>query len=233
VKYPATLGEFETLELVLNGASLSRYGDGELKMADREAGIKSQDYHPVLRKRLREILHDSGECLVGIPNIRGVLSAQVSDQKVQHWSKYLELHRLLGKRAYASAFVTRPDSAPWIDTAAYWARLSELWIGQEVTLVRGSGKSLTGERLMEWGAGTVTEVVAPRQQAWAEYASLLDRIGTPSRALLCLGPTATVMAVDLCDRGVHAVDLGHVGMFLRKHHAGEPMWVSDADKVAV
>jgi hypothetical protein len=32
---------------------------------------------------------------------------------------------------------------------------------------------------------------------------------------------------------VHAIDLGHVGMFLRKRRRGEPMTVTAADKVAV
>jgi hypothetical protein len=39
------------------------------------------------------------------------------------------------------------------------------------------------------------------------------------------------MAVDLCAKGVHAIDLGHVGMFVHKKRRGEPMWVTDADKV--
>ncbi len=137
---------------------------------------------------------------------------------------------LLVDRPYVSSFITRPDSAPWINVPEYWALLESLWLDQDVTLVRGSGKSFTAERLVAAGAGTVTEILAPRQQAWAEYDSLLTRIGRPKRALLCLGPTATVMAVDLCARGVHAIDLGHAGMFHKKHMVGEPMWVTDEEK---
>lgn len=222
--YPDVLGEFETLRRVLAGASLARYGDGELKMADHNVGIKSQPADPDLSQRLREILVDAGSCMVGIPNIRS------QTPKAAFWNKYTRYAQLLNaSRRYVSAFVTRPDSAPWINTAEYWALLDSLWLGRDVTLVRGSTKSLVAEDL--YGARTVTEVVAPRQAAWAEYASLLARIGTPERALLCLGPTATVMAVDLCAKGVHAIDLGHVGMFRRKHLRGEPMWVTDADKV--
>jgi hypothetical protein len=103
-----------------------------------------------------------------------------------------------------------------------------LWRGQAVTLVRGSSKSLTADDLE--GAGEITEIVAPRQHAFEDYDSLMERIGKPKRALLCLGPTATAMAVDLCKKGVHAVDLGHVGLFLRKHRRGEPMWLSKDDK---
>lgn len=229
-QYPQVLGERETLALVCQGRSLSRYGDGEFKMAAHGAGIKSQEANPFLSERLKAILLESGECLVGIPNIHQVTEQHVSDQKVEHWSKYLRFRSLLTNRPYVSSFVTRPDSAPCINTPDYWALLESLWLGQDVTLVRGSGKSLCAEDL--GGARVVREILAPRQHAWAEYRDLVKRIGTPDRVLICLGPTATVMAVDLCAKGVHAIDLGHVGMFRRKHLRGESMWVTKDDKLA-
>jgi hypothetical protein len=220
--YPSVTGERETLDRVLDGASIARYGDGEFKMASHGASIKSQRGHPELTRRLRAILEDSGACLVGIPNIRS------ATPKVEFWGKYMRYADLLADRPYVSSFITRPDSAPWIDTPEYWATVESLWRGRDVTLVRGSTKSLVAEDLAS--ARTVTEIVAPRQHAWAEYASLLERIGTPERVLLCLGPTATVMAVDLCAKGVQAIDLGHLGLFRRKHLRGEPMWLSKEDK---
>jgi hypothetical protein len=224
--YPSVLSEVETMDLVVAGRSVARYGDGEFKMA-LGSSIKSQERHPALALRLRQILQQSGQCLVGIPNIHSATPKSV------FWRKFLNHSSLLADRPYVSAFITRPDSAPWIDTEAYWAKVQSLWLGREVTLVRGSSKSLTADVLNEAGAGHVTEVVAARQHAWVEYDELLERIGRPERALLCLGPTATVMAVDLCARGVHAIDLGHIGMFWKKHTRGEQMWVSDEDKVAV
>lgn len=230
MRYPTVLDEFATLEAVVAGKSIARYGDGELKMAAFDAGIKSQESNPRLSQRLREILHRSGKCLVGIPNIRS------DTPKADHWGKFMRFGHLLTDRTYYSAFITRPDSAPWIDTPAYWSLLESLWVGQDVTLVRGSGKSFTAERLMAWGARNVTEV-QPRpaangkqQHAWAQYDELLERIGRPSRAILCLGPTATVMAVDLCAKGVHAIDAGHLGMFAKKHYAAESLVVTEDDK---
>lgn len=224
-KYPTSvLGEVDTLRRVLAGESIARYGDGELKMAEHNAGIKSQPAHPALSERLRGILQESGACLVGIPNIYS------KTPKIDFWGKYARYCSLLSDRPYVSSFITRPDSAPWINTPEYWAMVESLWLGRDVTLVRGSSKSLTADDLSS--ARTVREIVAPRQGAWAEYDSLLERIGMPERAILCLGPTATVMAVDLCAKGVHAIDLGHVGMFLRKHRRGDPMVVTEPDKVA-
>lgn len=228
--YPDVLGEVQTLDRVLKGHSISRFGDGELKMASHDAGIKSQNSDTQLSARLREILTDSGDCLVGLPNIREVIKQQVSDQKVEHWARYMRFKWLLAERTYVSAFITRPDSAPWINTPDYWAAIESLWLHRDVTLVRGSTKSLVAEDLV--GARSVREIVAPRQHAWGEYASLMDRIGTPERALLCLGPTATVMAVDLCAKGVHAIDLGHIGMFRRKWLKGVSMDVTAEDRFA-
>lgn len=221
--YPRVLGESETLDLVLAGRSIARYGDGEFKVA---AGrwIKSQDADAALAQRLSDILLESGECLVGIPNIHS------DTPKSKFWDAHVGYDRLLCDRPYVSSFISRPDSAPWINTDEYWARLESLWRGRPVTLVRGSTKSLTGELLIEHGAGRVTEIVSTRKNAWYEYNSLLKRIGTPERAILCLGPTATVMAVDLCAKGVHAIDLGHVGLFYKKHLKGTLMVVTDQDK---
>lgn len=221
--YPSVLSERDTLAAVCAGRSLARYGDGELNLC-RSRPAKRQRHDARLRDRLRQILHESGECLVGIPSLHS------ETPKAEFWRKYQTSADLLANRHYASAFITRPDSAPWIDTADYWQMLESLWVGQDVTIVSGGRHGLTEGDLV--GAGAVTQVVAPRQDAWSAYDALLEQIGTPARALLCLGPTATVMAVDLCAKGVHAIDLGHVGLFIRKHRAGQPMTVTEEDKAA-
>jgi hypothetical protein len=230
VIYPQVLGELETLRQVVAGRSIARYGDGELKMVANVVGIKSQAPDARLSERLGQILRAPGQCLVGIPNIHGVINSDLStDQKVEFWTKHLRCAALLNPSvSYVSSFISRPDSAPWIDTVEYWALLESLWVGQDVTVVRGSGKSLAPEDLV--GAGDVTDVLCRKQHAYQDYDEILSRIGTPKRALICLGPTATVLAYDLCRRGVHAIDLGHVAMFLRKRRRNEALSVTDEDR---
>jgi hypothetical protein len=224
VIYPAVLGELETMRRIVAGASIARYGDGEFKLCADGPGIKSQTGDPTLARRLREILIDSGDCLVGIPNIRS------DTPKAEFWGKHTAFGRFLADRPYVSSFISRPDSAPWINTDEYWALVESLWIGQDVTVVRGSGKSLAPDDLV--GAGAITDVLCPRQHAFAEYDDILERICRPARVLICLGPTATVLAADLCARGVQAIDLGHIAMFLRKRRRGEPLTVTDEDRAA-
>jgi hypothetical protein len=229
--YPTVLGELETLRQVCAGRSIARYGDGEFKMAGGGCGIKSQDAHPDLSRRLDEILRNPGDCLVGIPNIHRVITdKESSDQKVAFWTPFLRFAgKLNSDVSYVSSFISRPDSAPWINTPQYWSLLESLWVGQDVTVVRGSGKSLAPDDLI--GAGTITDVLCRKQHAYQDYDEILDRIGTPKRALICLGPTATVLAYDLCKRGVHAIDLGHVAIFWRKLKVGDRMVVTDADRL--
>lgn len=225
VRYPSVLSEGMTLRRVLHGASLARFGDGELNLAEG-LSIPCQRHSPELQRRLREILQDSGECLVGIPNLDS------ATPKAQFWHKYHRVTPLLAARPYASSFISRPDSAPWINTAEFWAGIESLWDGLDVTVVRGnlSTKGLLRSDLE--GAKSVREILCPRKDAFEEYADILEAIGTHERVLLCLGPTATVLAVDLCRHGVHAVDVGHVALFLRKYRRGEPMVVTDEDRAA-
>lgn len=222
--FPHVLDEVATLELVRAGRSLARYGDGELHLCDG-VPAKAQRPDPRLGQRLRSILRDSGECLVGLPNLHS------ETPKAAFWAPFANHASLTAHRPYVSSFVTRPDSAPWINTTAYWCALESLWVGLDVTLVRGdSTKALQASDLI--GAKSVREIICPRRDAFATYDAILERVGTPARALICLGPTATVLAVDLCARGVHAIDLGHVGLFLRKVRNEEPMTVTAADKAA-
>lgn len=194
-EYPRVSGELVTLGLVLAGHSLARYGDGEINLALGH-DIPCQRWSATLQKRLQGILKDSRECLVGLPNIRS------ETPKSAFWNKYLTLAApLLAERPYVSSFVSRPDSAPWIDTPEFWDALASLWHGKDVTLVRStSAKALQPDDLV--GALSVRDVIAQKTNAFSQYDDILDEIGRPTGVvLLCLGPTATVLAVDLCRMG--------------------------------
>lgn len=210
--YPFVFSEAATLNEAHRGRALARFGDGELKLVlGRDA--KSQRHHPQLAAMLARVLLDTtGPCMPCIPRpIPG-------GPKEAFWRDYLRntYTRLYAPAAlYGSAFVTRPDSAPEINNAGYWASINDLWRGRDVVLVRGSGKSLTGDRLP--GAASVHEIIGPVQHAWSERKALFDTLkGEKRRVILCLGATATVLAWQLAYEGVHALDLGHVGMFTKR-----------------
>src|SRR4029077_6880680 len=99
--YPFVLSESETLDRVLAGASIARFGDGEFKMAGHNAGIKSQQANERLSERLRAILIDSGACMGGVPNIRS------ETPKAEFWGRHEKFCDLLDEtRRYVSSFIT-------------------------------------------------------------------------------------------------------------------------------
>lgn len=208
--YPEILSEDATVDLALSGTSLARYGDGEMSIM-LGGNCVSQVYDQKLSAELKETAV-SKSVLPCIPNIEA--------SPRQGWKKYGE-----GKygalwdenRTYGSSLITRPDSAPWIDRPDYWAKIRRLWEDQDVVLVKGTERSLCVEDLA--GAKSIRSVGGPRRDAYAELDAIEEEIGLPGgRALLCLGPSATVLADRLARKGIHAIDVGHVGMFMR--HAG-------------
>lgn len=213
------LNEFETLEKLHAGLSIGRVCDGELNILQGR-NIKSQDAHPRLASLMKVVLRESGKgkFLGGIvrrdsasPNQRNI-EACLRPRYMPYYTASL----------YGSCYITRPDCAPWINTQEYWTRFEDLWRDRDVILVRGSGKSLTPERMR--AAKSVLEIMGPVHNGFDEYDNIMTRIkneGAGRRVIACLGPTATAMAYDLCQLGIHAIDGGHVGMFMRRFLAAK------------
>lgn len=232
MKFPPCLSEADTVERSIAGANLARFGDGEFALAIGRNCV-SQKGDPKLAAELRAILEKAPKgCLPCLPNPYG------GTPKKANWQRFESYSLTLGKQEYGSAFITRPDSAPWIDTAAYWERVRALWVGKDVTLVKGSERSLRVDMMPD--ARSVREVWGTYRDAYnspggdtrdhpsaaRNIDQLTDAIGTPGHTvLMCLGATATVMAARLARKGVHVVDLGHLGMFMR--HAGSYQFKPD------
>lgn len=213
-QYPRVVNENDTLDAVLSGRSLTRYGDGEFRLAMGGARNVSQVAHPRLRQELCEILVTPQKfCLVAIPDMND------KSPKWWFWGKYQNKYpRMLHpKMTYYSQFITRPDSAPSIDVPEFYDRMEKLWVGEEVVLVRGSERSLVEERGTMLLAKKVHPVLCARRDAYEE----IDRVEkdvlalNTKRVLLCAGAMATVLTYRLAKQGLHAIDLGHIGYLWR------------------
>lgn len=212
MKYPNVLSEVETLKALHAGASIARYGDGELKLI-KGGNCISQIYDRNLGFELAEALRNPGKCLIGIPNLNSPTPKAPGWEQYKTKPGYLELFS--PKVAYVSSFITRPDSAPWIDTPDYWSSITALWRGRDIVLVKGTERSLRLGMMDE--AKSVEEVSGPPRDAYAALDGIYDGLKNETRrVLICLGPAATILAWRLAQVGVHALDVGHVGMTMRK-----------------
>lgn len=214
--YPAVMGEFETVRLLLEGRSIARFGDGELKILEGRGYVRETPNGP-LTEEMRAILAAPHRgCIVAIPTM------DPAGPKFDGWQRHI--HRFCqhvshadGNR-YGSAFITRPDSAAdAIETPEYFDLISRLWVGRErvAVLSEARNKLLACARAM---AASVEHVECPRHGAYA-YIKDLERqilMAKPSVALLSCGPTATCLANRLSAKGVQALDLGSIGGMLMR-----------------
>lgn len=221
-KYPRVLDEFKTIDAILAGNSIARWGDGEWRCSTG-GGCTSQRPDPELAKELQAAIKPFTGYVVGIPKVEDC-------PRAESWARYCEPQftgQLNDSAEYFSSFITRPDNAPSIDTPEYWESVRNIWRGRDVVLVVGDKKSITSE-MIGTECTNFVEVWGPRQHAYAEIdrieADIIKEVASfgetarPVRIIMCLGVTATVLAWRLAKKGYNAVDLGHVGMFMR--HAG-------------
>lgn len=222
--YPDVLTEVETLEALHQGKSIARYGDGELKLC-RKASIKCQEYDAELSLRLQKILrYESDNCLVAIPRIQD--KTALNPEKHPFWAPYEKppyvdfYNRTL---TYGSAFITRPDSIPAINTKEYFKHIQQLWNGRDVILINGTNRPFDKHPTFLTNAASVARWDCPSQNAWAVYKRIFKNCTEESKDtlfILSAGPTATVLAYDLSEAGYQALDLGHIGMYYNRFMTG-------------
>jgi len=227
--YPTVRGEFETVKQLVAGKSLARLGDGEFahvlpqtrkrKPGEPPAGAGRQVLDAMLTGEMWEVLTDPHpNLIVGIPTMdpKGPKCSVKRNGVEQGWVKHRERYaRPLSREVrYYSAFVTRPDSAPWIDTKEFAEEFQKVWAGKRVAVV---GKPTTKILpLANLAAKEVEHILCPERDAYGIIHELEDAIYRyrPAVALLSAGPCATVLAHRLCKKGTQAIDMGSAGAFL-------------------
>lgn len=148
-------------------------------------------------------------CIIGIPTMNP------DGPKYANWLRHeARFLKVLTKQRYYSAFVTRPDSAPWINTPEYAKYVERIWAGKHaVVLCEQSGSMI---KTVRRAAKSAAHIMCPREGAYARIDKLEERIleAKPDVAILSCGPTASILANRLSKKGVQAVDLGSAGQFL-------------------
>ena len=221
-KPPKVLSIQESIDLVINQKlSVSRYGDGEIKLV---AGIHLpfQKCNDKLQKRLIEVLSsDSNNHLVCLSDVLSDLSLYNKPAQ-QHWKKHLAYYRkfwykyLIKGKTYGNTLMTRcyQDLADKSPSQFYFESLKKIWYHKNILLIEGEKSRLgVGNDLFD-NAKSIQRILAPNRNAFSHYESILKETykykPTDYLILLALGPTATILAYDLAQKGYQAIDIGHV-----------------------
>jgi hypothetical protein len=213
MSYPKVANEYTTMEMLQAGRSIARFGDGEFKMMDG-AGYVREPPNRKLAAEMRAILrYPHKNCLVAIPTMdpRG--------PKIASWKRHTDRFARLLKNAPGplySAFISRPDSAPWIRTREFAEQMQSLWAGKRVWVLCEKGGSTI--RAVKPAAATTIYERCPHKEAY-QFIDIYEKEAVaemPDIAILSCGMTATCLANRLSAHGIQAIDFGSAGAFIAK-----------------
>lgn len=219
----------ETIEHILKtNCSIARFGDGEFEMVlqpDRDLGF--QDRNSMLSEKMKNVLGNKNpDLLICVPYALNDLHGRTKHSRMFwfSWGKRNDQHHRIVELirqcqengyVYGDSQITRPYIA--YRTAAHAAGIfpimKKIWDGRDILFVEGEKTRLgVGNDLFD-NACSIKRVLCPATNAFDHYDEILDAIKSiwnGELILLALGPTATVLAADLADLGMRALDLGHV-----------------------
>jgi glycosyltransferase family protein len=226
--YPNIQSGDKAIDRIVNeGKSLARFGDGEFAtIAGRVRHRFQSEVDTGLGKRLQEVLQTPQEnLLIGLADNYGSLE-QYNEQAKREIRRYMkrevrrEHAKLLNLEwTYYDTYLTRPyvmyadnqTDAP----AKRFENLRRIWDGRNCVFVEGEHTGLGVGNDLFSNAADIQRIIAPAENAFRRYESVLDACRKQPEGtlfLLALGPTATVLAFDLCRLGFQAIDVGHVDL---------------------
>ncbi len=210
--------------LLTTNVSISRFGDGEMKLiAGKDIGF--QKYSASLARRLQEVLVscDMQNHIVGILNVYGDLS-MYTDEIQAYFRQYLfEYNRefqfsvMNKQKVYYDAFITRPyiSYKNREHTKTIFDQFKSLWDKKKILIVEGDRTRLgIGNDLFK-NAEEIKRIICPNENAYEKYDQIIEKIRLhcdKRLVLLALGPAATILAYDLAKSDIRALDIGHIDL---------------------
>lgn len=249
---PVILCANKTVDLIIEKKlSVSRFGDGEFDMLLNIGQPKFQEGDSELQNKLYTAFNCKNEnLLVCIPDVFATDSTKMLTGKAsRHWKRFLiknrkNLYKIFDfKRTYGDALFTRRyiDIRNKKSAAEYFENVKRLWEGRDIIIAEGRYTRFgVGNNLLD-NAASVRRIICPAKNAFDKYEEIVKACKKQDKDvlfLLALGPTATVLAYDLCNAGYQAIDIGHLDIeyewFLQhadKKCAVKNKWVNETDSI--
>lgn len=221
-KVPFVFDTDKTIDKILNDkCSVSRYGDGELKIIIDNYSIGFQEYDKTLATRLDSIINKELENhIVCIPNVFKSTCKFNNNARI-FWNKFIKKYRyeLLKKvnpnKKYYDTQVTRlyMDYKDKSNVGKRFEKFKLIWKDREVIIIEGVESRLgLGNNLFD-SSKKIERILCPSRNAFDYYDEIFNVAKKQDKnklILIALGPTATVLAYDLAKEGYQAIDIGHI-----------------------
>ena len=204
------MSQSETIDKIIKEhCSVARFGDGEVSwMCKKEYGCSFQGSNPILMKKLKEVFTS--------PRKEKIVICLTSTYKPEapkndFWKKhtyeiFFDLNQnIIPNRKFGDTDITRnANNVP---------HMKQIWQDKDIVIVEGKLSRLgVGNDLFD-NVKSLKRILCPAENAFDKYDEIFaECLKQPKEKLflLALGPTATVLAYDLCNKGYQALDVGHI-----------------------
>ncbi|MBD5418809.1 MAG: DUF1792 domain-containing protein [Bacteroides sp.] len=224
---------------ITESKSICRYGDGELNMiinnklgydSSRKSGFQS--YDPSLGLRLKEILisaENQSDCIVCLPGCMfGVGTKYLNRAAGSFWERYsnknskhvydlISTQITYGDTNFTRFYLSHKDKSNCRENLE---NIKLLWRNRNLLIVEGEKTRLGHGNDLFDNAKTISRILCPATNAWGKYTDILNKTieiangmeinGEKPLIIIALGMTATILAYDLSQKGLQAIDLGHL-----------------------
>jgi len=212
----------ETIEKIIQGYSISRYGDGEFDIAFRKKELYFQEYDSELSKYLREILNSNLEkLLVAIPRTL-IEIKNLKENEKYFWSRYYlkqkeKLEKNISKeKVYYDSMISR-FYMPYINPKENIESIDKLikyFSNKKILIIEGENTRFgLGNSLLK-NSSEIQRIILPDRNGFRKYKEVieftLENFTRDNIILIALGPTATVLAYEFSKEGYQALDIGHL-----------------------
>ena len=216
----------DTIEYIKrHKCSISRYGDGEFDIMIQKGEPNFQKRNPELSLKLIEVFKcSSSNLLICLPQTliktRGLNSFA---KKFWNWWAiqkqndvvYMIKNNIDINYRFGNAYVSRPYSAYRSRKFSknVFTSLKQLWNDLDILIVEGERTCLgVGNDLFN-NTRSIKRILAPSTNAFDLYDKIKESVienWNNELVILALGPTATILAYDLSQLNIQALDLGHI-----------------------
>jgi glycosyltransferase family protein len=208
--YPKVKSIDETITCLINeNKSIARFGDGEFFLAlYRSIGFQKKDRK--LQLKLIEVLKNKNEhCIVGLPELR-------KDRLTTFWKQFwfenlFFLSYLTNKKiTYYNQSISREFSLDQMNV------FMKCWENRNVIFITGKGSRFDTNHELFKNIKSSSTLYSLPTNAWADYENLkasviAETLNIEKPLVICaLGPTATVLAYELSQKGIQCFDIGHI-----------------------
>lgn len=211
--------------IIKHKCSVARFGDGELSIAAYNDSIKFQKADIELKKMLNEVIANNNDrllvCLPNRVNMNGFERKKLQPfwqeslkKNLYNWTKNFKKNRIYGDASFTrlAGIVEKEKKYNQI------LNIKKIWEGKIILLVEGDKTRFgVGNDLLD-KAIKIYRILGPAEDAFDYYDELLSVILTTVNKinnsniiiLIALGPTATVLAAELAEHSIQAIDIGHL-----------------------